>query len=111
MAIHNQGIKRLSSFNDPAPAGLGSLPAGEAVDRVHSHGAGRPQDCGEKRMSICGGQRRCESMKRNEESRGGEPLNQLRGMITFKMAFLLNKAIGIDGINKIVTQLCSLEVA
>jgi len=50
-------------------------------------------------------------MKRNEETRGGEPLNQLREMIMNKITLLVNKVIGIDLTNKIVSQLYCLEVS
>lgn len=42
------------AFCDPAPAGLGSLSAGEKLDRGHSTKAGRPICCGGEKNS-CGG--------------------------------------------------------
>ena len=47
----------------------------------------------------------------NEIFRAAQALNQLREMIMDKITLLVNKVMGIDLINKIVSQLCSLEVA
>lgn len=105
----SEGIKGLSSFSDPASAGLGSLPAGEGWNRMHCRRAGRPCCGGEKNQtSISGGYERHEIMKTNkEESRGGEPLN-LRGMTMLHIASYILKAFGIEINGKVLLQ---LEVA
>jgi len=111
MRIHYQEIKGFA-FCDSAPAGIGSLQADEELHRSHCRSAGRPICIGENReIRICGGHKRHENMKRNEETRGGEPLNQLREMIMNKITLLVNKVIGIDLTNKIVSQLYCLEVS
>lgn len=46
----------------------------------------------------------------NEIFRAAQALNQLRQMIMNKITLLVNKVMGIDLINKIVSQLCCLEV-
>lgn len=46
----------------------------------------------------------------NEIFRAAQALNQLREMIMNKITLLVNKVMGIDLINKIVSQLCCLEV-
>lgn len=95
---------------DSAPAGIGSLQAEEELHRSHCRSAGRPTCSGENRETkICGGHKGCKNMI-NEIFRAAQALNQLREMIMNKITLLVNKFIGIDLINKIVSQLCCLEV-
>ena len=83
----------------------------EEVAQKATAGAGRPS--AEERIGnrYSGGHKRHENMKINEETRGGEPLNQLREMIMNKITLLVNKVIGVDLANKIISQLYCLEVS
>lgn len=103
MKIHYQGIKRFA-FSDSAP-GVGSLPAEEGWNRTLCRGAGRPICSGEKReISINGGHKENEIMKRHEKTRGGEPLG-LSGMTMLKIAFYILKPFGIGINEKVLSQL------
>lgn len=90
---------------------LGQGPgAEEELHRSHCRSAGRPICSGENReIKICGGHKGCKNMI-NEIFRAAQALNQLREMIMDKITLLVNKVMGIDLINKIVSQLCCLEV-
>jgi hypothetical protein len=99
------------TFSDSATVGIGSLQADEKWMSSHYRSAGRPICSGRIESRYNGGHKRHENMKRNEETRGGEPLNQLREMIMNKITLLVNKVIGVDLVNKIVSQLCCREVA
>jgi len=95
---------------DSAPAGIGSLQAEEELHRSYCRSAGRPLCSGRIESRYSGGHKRHENMKRSEETRAAQALNQLREMIMNKITLLVNKFIGIDLINKIVSQLYCLEV-